>query len=246
LKGALPERFHIGLDAGWSRLTWPMYVGEARECPICGGHFSRFLPLHHRADVRCPRCRSFDRHRLLWVYLREQTDLFTAPHRLLHLAPEPVLQRKFRALSNIDYVSADLSSPAAMVHTDITDMVFDDAEFDVVLCSHVLEHIPDDRRAMRELWRVMKPGGWGIFQVPMSGKDVTFEDPSVTDPAERERLFGQFDHVRWYGRDYRDRLVESGFEVTVDDFVRRLVIERVERLGLPPEEDLYICRKPAG
>ena len=125
---------------------------------------------------------------------------------------------------------------------DISDIQYPDNTFDVVYCSHVLEHVPDDRRALREFWRVLKIGGWAILQVPITS-DVTFEDPTVTSPEERERLFGQHDHVRRYGPDYRNRLVDVGFSVTVDSFVRELDERTVSRYGLMRSEDVYFCRK---
>jgi predicted SAM-dependent methyltransferase len=161
---------------------------------------------------------------------------------MLHVAPEPELSRWLQEVEYIDYVSADLSSPRAMVRMDISDIQYRDNTFDVIYCSHVLEHVPDDRKAMREFWRVLKNGGWAILQVPITA-DVTFEDPTVTSPEERERLFGQHDHVRRYGPDYRDRLVDVGFSVTVDGFVRELDERTVSRYGLMRSEDVYFCQK---
>jgi SAM-dependent methyltransferase len=144
----------------------------------------------------------------------------------------------------INYLSADLSAPSAIVKMDITDIQYPDNTFDVIYCSHVLEHIPDDRRAMREFYRVLKPDCWAILHVPITA-NRTFEDPAVIDPKERERLFGQFDHVRRYGPDYKDRLMEAGFSLTVDGFVRELDNRTVRRFGLMRDEDVYFCRKQA-
>jgi ubiquinone/menaquinone biosynthesis C-methylase UbiE len=142
----------------------------------------------------------------------------------------------------IDYLAADLDSRKAMTVMDITDIQHPDGSFDVILCSHVLEHIPDDRKALSEFFRVLRPGGWAILQVPIAA-DTTFEDPTITDPAERQKLFGQHDHVRNYGPDYSSRLAEAGFSVSVDGFVRELDEAETERLGLMRHEDVYFCRK---
>jgi SAM-dependent methyltransferase len=179
------------------------------------------------------------------LYLTRNTDLFNGHRkRMLHVAPEPELSRWLQRAPSIDYLTADLSSSQAMVKMDISDIQYGDNTFDVIYCSHVLEHVPDDRKAMREFWRVLKSGGWAILQVPITS-DVTFEDPSVTSPKDRERVFGQRDHVRRYGPDYRDRLVDAGFSVTVDGFVRELDEKTVSRYGLVRSEDVYFCRKEA-
>lgn len=145
-------------------------------------------------------------------------------------------------MSNLDYISADLNSPMAMVKMDITNILYEDNSFDVILCSHVLEHVVDDRKAMRELFRVLKPGGWGILQVPIL-RDKTFEDPSIVSPEDRERIFGQKDHVRIYGRDYKDRLEEAGFTVKVDGYVRELGDDKIKKHGLSEDQDIYFCAK---
>jgi SAM-dependent methyltransferase len=182
----------------------------------------------------------------MYLYLTQKTDLFSGNRkRMLHVAPEWQMSRLFQEADCIDYLSADLSSPTAMVKMDITDIHYADGSFDVIYCSHVLEHVPDDMGAMRELYRVLKPGGWAILQVPISA-DMTFEDPTVTSPEEREKLFGQDDHVRRYGPDYGDRLAAAGFSVLVDGFVRTLSEQEISRFGLTPSEDVYFCRKDAG
>jgi SAM-dependent methyltransferase len=221
--------------------------GLARYCPCCKSYLRRFEPfgLPPRPEARCPICGALERHRLMYLYMTRKTDLFNGHRkRMLHVAPEPELALLFRRAEYIDYLSADLSNPDAMVTMDISDIQYRDNTFDVIYCSHVLEHVPDDRKALREFWRVLKVGGWAILQVPIIS-DVTFEDPTVTSPEERERLFGQHDHVRRYGPDYRDRLVDVGFSVTVDGFVRELDERTVGRCGLMRNEDVYFCRKEA-
>lgn len=222
-----------------------LLYGYRFSCPICGGHFRKFLPfgVKPRPNAQCPRCGSLERHRLLWLYLRDMTNLFVDNLKLLDIAPMDCLQRKFRAMPNIDYISVDLESPLAMVKMDITDMQFPGNQFDCIICYHVLEHIPDDQMAMKEMFRVLKPGGWAILQVPIL-RDKTFEDPSVITPEDRERVFGQRDHVRIYGLDYKDRLEQAGFSVKVDDYVKQMSDDVVRKYGLMKDENIYFCSKP--
>lgn len=148
-------------------------------------------------------------------------------------------------MPNLDYISADLDSPLAMVKMDITNILFENNSFDVILCSHVLEHIIDDNKAMRELFRVLKPGGWAILQTPIDLKlDKTFEDHSIVSPEERERFFGQSDHVRIYGRDYVNRLLKAGFEVTVESYPKDLSPNIIKKHVLSENEDIFFCTKP--
>ena len=147
-------------------------------------------------------------------------------------------------MPNLDYVSADWASPRAKLKMDVTDIQCEDNTFDVILTNHVLEHVPDDRKAMRELHRVLKPGGFAILQSPLNKKfEKTYEDPSITDPKERRKAFGQEDHVRVYGRDYKERLEEAGFFVRADPYVKELGPEKIHIFVLPPEEDIYYCEK---
>lgn len=220
----------------------------SRHCPCCTAHFSFFKPFGRRPrpEARCPRCGSLERHRLIALYMSLRTNLLDPrPKKLLHIAPEPNMVHFFRKVSSVEYLSADLTSDRAMEKMDLTDIQYPAHSFDVICCSHVLEHIPDDRKAMRELCRVLKPDGWAILQVPILAK-TTFEDPAVTSPEERERLYGQHDHVRKYGLDYRDRLIEAGFSVTVDEFAKGLDGRTTRYLGLDRSTDVYLCRKEAG
>jgi len=192
----------------------------------------------------CPRCGAQARHRALWLYLHARTHLFSGKGlRVLHFAPERALGQALAGAPGIEYMSADLEDPAAMEHFDITDIPHPDGSFDVILCIHVLEHVEDDRKAMRELRRILRADGFAIVLVPLDlDRAETFEDPSITDPAERERAFWQADHLRLYGRDFPDRLREAGFDVTVDRWVRGLDSSKMERYGLFPLEDMYVCR----
>lgn len=195
-----------------------LFRGDRYHCPVCDSHLRSYVPRGEQPlrNALCPVCGSFGRLRWVMRFFQSRTDLFTRPQRLLHFAPERQMIPKLSSISTLDYVTADLSSPLAREHFDITKIPYPDASFDAIYCSHVLEHVPDDRKAMRELRRVLRPGGWALILVPVRDSP-TIEDPSITDPLERERLFGQFDHVRFYGPDFRDRLEEAGFRVEVID-----------------------------
>jgi SAM-dependent methyltransferase len=222
------------------------HAGLARFCPCCGSHLREFktFGVIPRPEALCPVCGSLERHRLICLYMRRRTDLFSGNRkRMLHVAPEAELSRLFQEAEAIEYLSADLSSPTAMVKMDVTDIHYPDNSFDVIYCSHVLEHVADDTAAMREFHRVLKPGGWAVLQVPISG-DTTFEDDTVTSPEVREKLFGQRDHVRRYGKDYAERLALAGFSVLIDGFARELTDQEITRFGLLPSEDVYFCTKP--
>lgn len=215
--------------------------------PIDGKSFRSFLPYGYenpRENVLSPSTLSLERHRLLWLYLQKETDLFAAPHKLLHFAPEQAFYKRFKKLKNLEYTTTDLNSPLADVKADICNLPFDDNSFDVILCNHVLEHIPNDTKAMQELHRVMKPGGWGIFQIPQDLKrEKTFEDDSITDKKERAKIFGQYDHVRIYGRDYFNKLRSIGFRVEEVDYTTALPKEEVERYRLAKGEIIPFVSK---
>jgi SAM-dependent methyltransferase len=177
------------------------------------------------------------------LFLRDRTDSSAPARTLLHIAPEPSLARHLAASPETRYITADRDPARANVAVDITELAFATGSFDVILCSHVLEHVPDDAAAMAELYRVLKPMGWAMLQVPLDeAREHTFEDPTIVDPAERERLFDQADHVRVYGRDYAARLERVGFGVFVDDFAYRLDPRIVRKHALLPEP-IYVCRK---
>lgn len=241
--------------AGWSiPLLGLFYRGKGRTCPLCGARWRRFLPYGYvavRPDALCPRCLSLERHRLLWLWLvRETPFAYTAapPPKLLHIAPEVCLMRRLRKFYAGDpsrYVTADLESPLAELHFDVQHIPLPDSSFDAVFCNHLLEHVADDRAALGELRRILRPGGWGVALAPVDyGRATTFEDDSITDPDERTRLFGQYDHRRLYGRDYADRLRSAGFEVEEIDYAARLTAEERRRHGLGTDDRIYVIRKP--
>ncbi|MBC9795153.1 class I SAM-dependent methyltransferase [Sinomicrobium weinanense] len=221
--------------------------GSTYTDPIDGRSYCSFLPYGYekqRENVLAPGTLSLERHRLLWLYLQHETDFFTAPKKVLHFAPEQAFYKRFRKQPNLDYTTTDLESPLADVKADICNLPFEDNSFDFVLCNHVLEHIPDDTRAMQELYRILKPGGTGIFQIPQDlGRETTFEDDSITDPKERAAIFGQYDHVRVYGRDYFNKLRDIGFKVEEADYTKKLPPEQVKRYALADGEIIPVCYK---
>jgi SAM-dependent methyltransferase len=191
----------------------------------------------------CPACKSLERHRLIWKFLEERSDLFNgAQKKVLHIALEKTTANRLSNISYIDYLSADIHGKIAMVPMDITEIGFRDDIFDVIYCSHVLEHIPEDRKAMKELSRVLKTSGWAVLQVPIRPGE-TIEAPEVTDPGERLRLFGYPDHVRSYGSDYVDRLRESGFRVEVCMAVDFLSEEAIREYTPSRSEKIHFCAK---
>ncbi len=221
--------------------------GNRYTDPIDGKSFRKFLPYgyeNQRDNVLSPSTLSLERHRLLWLYLQNETDFFTAPKKVLHFAPEQAFYKLFRKQKNIDYTTTDLNSPLADVKADICNLPFKDNEFDVIFCNHVLEHIPDDTKAMQELYRVLKKGGMAILQIPQDlSREKTFEDNSITDPKERAKIFGQYDHVRIYGRDYFDKLRSIGFTVIEEDYTKKITPELVDKYRLAKGEIIPVCYK---
>jgi SAM-dependent methyltransferase len=231
----------------WAQIA--PYYGWNRKCPVCEHTFRRFQRFGSvsREEARCVACGALERHRLLWLFLRRNTDFFErGPQRLLHVAPERFIEARFRPVVGKGYVSTDLFSPRAMVRMDVTNIAAPDDAFDVVYCSHVLEHVPDDRRAMREFRRVLRRSGWAVFMVPVTAPR-TFEDPTVVTDSDRLRVYGQTDHVRRYGPDFADRLREEGFGVTVVGVSDLLDEKGATRHGLAQTNDaVFFCRKHPG
>jgi len=221
------------------------YQGDNVSCNVCGHKLKKFLPYGRKAreNALCPHCLALERHRLMWLYLSEKTGFFRDHLKVLHIAPELCFIDRFGALPNLEYITADLESPLAQVKMDIHHIPFDRESFDVVFCNHVLEHVTDDIAACKEINRVLKKGGWGIIQSPVYDLEKTIEDPSITNPVDRERIFGQRDHVRKYGKDYAARLRQSGLQIEEDSFVTTLPDELIQRHGLPKKEIVFFCRK---
>jgi SAM-dependent methyltransferase len=222
------------------------YIGNKVECPICEGKFRKLLPygIDSRENVLCPKCLSLERHRLIWLYLKNETQFFSKGLKIMHVAPEQCFYPRFKKLENIDYLTVDLESPLADMHFDIHDIPLEDKVFDMVMCNHVLEHVVDDHRVMTEIYRVLKPGGMAILQVPQDySLDQTYEDSSITSPGEREIHFKQKDHLRLYGLDYPQRLRNAGFEVDELSYAQNMDKEQAARACLATSEILYIAKK---
>ncbi len=236
--------------ASWAvPLLGLMYVGRGKECTICGARRRKFLPYGYvtqRLNALCPSCLSLERHRLLWLYLTHETNLFESHPTILHIAPEvSIMKRLKRAYRDnpTKYITADLESPLATIHFDVQEIPLADDFSEVIICNHIMEHVADDRKAMRELYRIMKHGGWGVILSPIEySRAETFEDDSITDPKLRTEIFGQYDHRRIYGRDYAQRLAEAGFEVEEVDYYNSLTVEQRELYALT-DEIIYIVRK---
>lgn len=221
--------------------------GNTYTDPIDGKSYRRFLPYGYakvRENVLAPGTLSLERHRLFWLYLKNETTFFSAPLRVLHFAPEQAFVQKFKKQKNLTYTTTDLNSPIADVKADICDLPFKDNSFDFIICNHVLEHIPDDTKAMQELYRVLAPSGTAIVQVPYDAKrEITFEDNTITDQSERTRIFGQYDHLRVYGMDYFKKLSSIGFNVNALDYTSSISSDDIERYRLCKGELLPVCKK---
>jgi predicted SAM-dependent methyltransferase len=254
----VPVKFRSRLKTTYRRF---LYFGCRYKCPFCNSRFRAFLPFGfnfhvikkkkivgsgYRQNARCPICGSMDRERLIYLYLLLKTDIFEKPKKLLHVAPEKKLKDKLQSEVNIDYLTADISTKNVIIKMDITDIKFPDDSFDAIICNHVLEHIIDDSKAISELYRALKPGGWAILQVPVSlTLKETYEDTSITNSRGREEAFGQKDHVRIYAEDYQDRLEQAGFRVNVFKWVADVDNFGGQRnvFGLDAEEKVYFVRK---
>jgi predicted SAM-dependent methyltransferase len=223
--------------------------GNTFTDPIDNKSFRMFLPYGYgkqRNNALSPSTLSLERHRLLWLYLKNETDFFTSNEKkkVLHFAPEQAFYKLFRNQQNIEYTTTDLFSPLADVKADICDLPFEDNSYDIIFCNHVLEHIPDDTKAMQELFRVLKKGGMAILQIPQElARTTTFSDDSITDQKERAAIFGQYDHVRIYGRDYFDKLRSIGFTVVEEDYTNKIAPELAEKYCLAKGEVIPVCFK---
>ena len=255
IKFLIPDRYHYIVAKICRKLLYIvarpcrklLYFGISRYCPVCNSHLRQFLPFSVKPDkprpnALCPVCGALERHRLLFLYFYQKTNLLSsARKRMLHIAPEPCLRHLFTRINSIDYLTLDLE-PYAMIQADLTQLCFADETFDVVMALHVLEHIVDDRRAMREIFRILKTSGLAFIIVPINSK-VTFEDPSVIDPSERERIYGHPHHVRIYGEDFYDRLRESGFTPHRIKLQAQLDPRNRQKFGLISDEEITFFSK---
>ena len=222
------------------------YRGTARFCPVCGKSSDRFRTHGNirREDAQCARCEALERHRFVWIFFERNTDLFNARAKhMLHVAPEPALEPRLKKQLGSSYLTADLDPTRATLQMDITDIQFPNEFFDVIYCSHVLEHVPQDRKALSEFYRTLKPGGWAILLVPLQG-EKTREDPSIVTPEERLKAYGHPEHVRYYGADYADRLREAGFSVDIVKVQDVVSNDEAIRMGLTQASgNIYHCKK---
>jgi len=247
LLNLVPRPWLIQLSIWFRPLIKLYFKGDQFTDPIDGSSYRKFLPYGYqnlRQNALCPGTLSLERHRLLWLYLDRKTTFLTDSIRVLHIAPEQVFYKKFKSFSHWDYTTSDLHSPLADVKADICALPFEDNSYDFILCNHVLEHIPNDLKAMEELYRVLKPGGTAILQVPLEeDRENAFEDDAITDQQERTRIFGQYDHVRVYGQDYYSRLEKVGFKATAVDFIKEISATEVKRFALPTERIPVVTKK---
>ncbi len=223
-----------------------LYRGFGKYCPVCGRPCKKFLPYgtYHRQNARCPYCESLERHRFMWIFLQTKTNLFDEHEKqIIHVAPEACFEHRFRKLLGKGYVTADLYDPQVDMEMDVTQIKLQDNSIDIILCSHVLEHVQDDRKAMNEFFRILKQNGWAILSVPIKGQS-TFDDPSIVDPKERLKIFGQSDHVRIYGEDFIDRLRAVGFHVEKYRYLDLVTEDEVNLFGLNESCGyIYYCSK---
>lgn len=225
------------------------YAGNQVQCTCCGSRFREFAPFggNRRKNAWCPSCESLERHRLLWMYFENKTDLYTAPLKVLHISPETVFFHRLKKLKNIEYHPVDIYPhmyPEGTVFFDLLNPGLPDNSFDVIICNHVFQYIEDDKRAMHNIYKLMKKGGWGILQVPIdTTRTVTYEDRSITDPLEREKAYGLKDHVRYYSYDYADKLRSAGFHVKVDDYTAEFSDEEIHKYGFWKGDAIYYCTK---
>jgi len=244
---SIPRPFLIRLSYLASPILKIALRGNKYQDPIDGSGFRKFLPYgyeNQRENVLSPSTLSLERHRLLWLYLQNETGFFKDNLKVLHFAPEQAFYKRFRNLSNLDYTTTDLNSPLADVKADICDLPFKDNTYDFILCNHVLEHIPDDTKAMQEIYRILQPGGTAILQIPQDlNRQTTFEDNSITSPKERAKIFGQYDHVRVYGRDFFDKLRGIGFKVEEVNYGSKLSPAEIDKYRIAKDEVIPVCTK---
>ena len=249
LLNKLPRPLLIRLSYPFKKIAPIIYKGNKVECPVCERSFSKFLSygsnVAHREGVLCPYDLTLERHRLMWLFLKNNSNFFTAEKlEVLHIAPEQCFHKRFKEQKNLNYLTGDLVSPIADLHFDLHSIPLEDNRFDVVFCNHVMEHVDDALQCMKEVYRVMKPGGWAIMQVPQDfSREETYEDKSITSPEEREKHYWQKDHVRLFGKDYPRWLEKAGFSVQEFDPKKEIGNELIERYRLIPSEILYIFHK---
>ena len=242
-----PRTFLIKFSFIFQPLLGILLSGDKFTDPIDGKSFRKFLSYGYnklRKNALSRSTLSLERHRLLWLYLKNETVLFEKKIKLLHFAPEQAFYKRFKKLRNIQYDTIDINSPLAKIKADICDLPIKENTYDFILCNHVLEHVLDDNKAMSELYRVLKKGGTGIFQVPIDMKrEKTFQDDSITDKLERNKIFGQYDHVRVYGKDYFKKLEDTGFKVQQIDYSKKFSDKEILKFSIIRGEIIPVCTK---
>lgn len=243
----VPRKHLIRLSYLIRKITSLYYKGSNYTCPICEKSFRKFIPYGYhtiRENVLCPNCLSLERHRIMWLYLKNKTNYFTGHHKVMHVAPEQCFYERFRKMKNLDYVTVDLESPIADVKADVQSLPFEDDTFDVVICNHVLEHVEDLTRSLSELLRVLKTRGFAILQVPFDLKhETTYEDPSIVDRKEREKHFLQYDHLRLFGKNYPEVVKQVGFKIDEKNYFDEIPDDVKDKYRLPAFEFMYAFRK---
>ncbi|MDG1653502.1 MAG: class I SAM-dependent methyltransferase [Flavobacteriaceae bacterium] len=247
LLNLIPRPWLISMSIFFRPVIKWYFKGTRFTDPIDGSSYRKFLPYGYqkiRENALCPGTLSLERHRLLWLYLERETNFINNAIKVLHVAPEQVFYQKFKTFSHWEYTTTDLHSPLAEIKADLCELPFQDNYYDLILCNHVLEHIPEDQKAMQEMYRVLKQGGTLIAQVPLEeNRTQTLEDNSITDKATRTEIFGQYDHVRIYGTDYYTRLESVGFDSHAIDFLKKLTSQEKQKFALPYSEKIPIAIK---
>jgi len=246
IKYLIPKRLFPVIEKPLRYFFSLLYIGSNVACPVCGGNFRRFIKLDKQdpeSDLLCPRCGSGRRQRLLWLFLENEVGIASGELNILHFSPLSCLVTKLKSLKNINYITSDFEDTMADRNYDITDIDEKDDSFDMVICYHVLEHVADDRKAMQELFRILKPNGCAILQVPWKGQD-TFEDSDIVLPEERKEAFGQEDHVRIYSlNDFVNRLKNAGFTVELNSYAEELGANDIKKYALKKGEIIFVCHK---
>ena len=243
----LPRKFLIKYSFLITPILRIIYKGKKYTDPIDESNYSRFLSYGYkkiRKNALCPGTLSLERHRLLWLYLEKETNFLNSNLKVLHVAPEQVFYKKFKKLKNWEYFTFDLNSPIADIKGDLTSTNFKDESFDLIICNHVLEHIEDDKSALNEIYRILKFNGISILQVPINVKrENTFEDLSINSEIKREEYFGQYDHVREYGLDFKDRVEKAGFKLKMINYSKKISQDLIIKYGLMKDDFIPIGKK---
>jgi len=243
----LPRKFLIKYSFLITPILRIIFHGKKYTDPIDDSNYSKFLSYGYktvRKNALCPGTLSLERHRLLWLYLDKETNFLSSNLKVLHVAPEQVFYKKFKKLKNWEYFTFDLNSPIADIKGDLISTNFKDEYFDLIICNHVLEHIEDDKSALNEMYRILKYNGISILQVPINVKrENTFEDLSIKSKIQRQKYFGQYDHVREYGLDFKDRVEQAGFKVEMINYSKKISQDLVIKYGLMKDDLIPIGKK---